>query len=171
MPRKPTSAELRRAGGRDELIRLIDEALSEPKPRRGRKRYKERYTLDTLEQLAEAKPKDRAKIFEHLIDEGRIDGIGSPPSIVKRANRNFRKLEKQLIETANKFKAAFDKLRLTDDQVVQLKDSIRARIESQQRVKPGGYTCPSETQPDGKKYDPPRSRAPSPPKRTRPRQS
>jgi hypothetical protein len=30
----------------------------------------------------------------------------------------------------NKFKAAFDKLRFTDDQLAQLKDSIRARIES-----------------------------------------
>jgi hypothetical protein len=55
MPRQPTSTELRRyveaAGGRDALIRLIDEALSEAKPRRGRKWYKERYTIGTLERL------------------------------------------------------------------------------------------------------------------------
>src|SRR5260370_808660 len=83
MPRPSKSAErlmLRRyaeaAGGRDALIGWIDEALSETKPQRGRKRYKERYSIATLERLFEAKPKDRARIFEQLIDEGRIGGIG-----------------------------------------------------------------------------------------------
>jgi hypothetical protein len=95
MPRQPTSTELRRfvgaAGGRDALIRLIDEALSEAKPRRGRERYRERYTIGTLERLAKAKPKDRVKIFEQLIDEGRIGGIGTKKSIAQRAGRNFHK--------------------------------------------------------------------------------
>jgi len=181
MPRPSTRAErvallryAEAAGGRDALIGWIEEALKEGKQRAGRKRYKERYSIATYERLAEAKPKDRAKIFEQLMDEGRIEGIGSRPSIVKRAKRNFRKGEKQLVETMNKFKAAFDKLRFTDDQLAQLKDSIRARIESRCETLPGvnarGYTCPSDTQSDGKKHDTPRSRAPSPPKRTRPRQ-
>jgi hypothetical protein len=181
MPRPSTRGErvvllryAEAAGGRDALIGWIDEALKEGKQRAGRKRYKERYSIDTYERLAETKPKDRTKIFEQLIDEGRIEGIGSRPSIVKRAKRNFRKGEKQLVETMSKFKAAFDKLRFTDDQLAQLKDFIRAQIESRreslQRVNTRGYTCPSDTQSDGSKHDTPRSGALSPPKRIRPRE-
>ena len=145
-PSKPLErAVLRRyaelAGGRDALIGWIDEALSETKPRRGRKRYGERYTIATLEQLAEAKPKDRTKIFEQLIDEGRIGGIGQRKSIVKRADRNFRKMEKQLEPSLSQFKAAFDQLaNQLGNQLDQLRDSIRARIESQRRVKAKEYT-------------------------------
>jgi hypothetical protein len=134
MPRRPTPTELRRyvkaAGGRDALVRLIDDALSEAKPRRGRKRYQERYTIDIIERLAGAKPKDRVKIFQQLIDEGRIGGIGERKSIVKRANRNFRKGEKKLAETIGKLKEAFDQLRFTDEQLAQLRDLTRARVKS-----------------------------------------
>jgi hypothetical protein len=152
------------AGGRDALIRWIDEALSEAKPRRGRKRYVERYKIATLLLLAEAKPKDRTKIFEQLIDEGHIKGVTSVrKSLVERARRNFRKAEKELSETVKKFKDAFDQL--------QLSDSIRAQIESQQRVKASGYNCPSVKQIDGRKHDTGRGRAPSAPERARPRSS
>jgi hypothetical protein len=103
MPRPSKSTEravLRRyadaAGGRDALIGWIDAALSETKPQRGRKRYTERYSIAVLKRLAEAEPKDRVKIFDQLIDEGRIGGIGQRKSIVERARRNFRKGEKQL---------------------------------------------------------------------------
>jgi hypothetical protein len=171
MPRPPKPAErrvLRRyadaAGGRDALIGWIDEALSETKPQRGRKRYEERYTIAMLKRLAEAEPKDRARIFEQLIDEGRIGGVGQRKSILERARRNFRKGEKQLVETASKFKAAFD-------QLGRLTDSFRARIESQQPMKASAYSCPQVRQPDGKAHDTSGSRTPSPPKRTRPRQS
>jgi hypothetical protein len=146
-PSKPLErAVLRRyaelAGGRDALIGWIDEALSETKPRRGRKRYEERYTIDTLQRLAEAKPKDRTKIFEQLIDERRIGGIGQRKSIVKRADRNLRKVVKQLEPSLSQFKAAFDQLA---NQLGQFRDSIRVRIESQQRVTASEYTRSLET--------------------------
>jgi hypothetical protein len=172
MPRlsKPLErAVLRRyaelAGGRDALIGWIDEALSETKPRRGRKRYGERYTIATLQQLAEAKPKDRTKIFEQLIDEGRIGGIGQRKSIVKRADRNFRKMEKQLELSFSQFKAAFDQL---GNQLGQLKDSIRARIESQQRVKAKEYTRSLVTKTRGS-HDDTGSGSPRTTKQARPR--
>jgi hypothetical protein len=178
MPRPSKSAErvvLRRyakaAGGRDALIGWIDAALSETQPQRGRKRYSERYSIALIERLAEANPKDRVEIFQQLIDEGRIGGIGTKKSIVQRATRNFRKGEKKLIEMVSKFKEAFDQFRFTDHQLAQLRDSIRARIESQQRVKARGYPRPQVTQPDGKAYDTSGSRTPSPPERTRSRQS
>src|SRR5713101_3193902 len=178
MPRPSKSAErvvLRRyaeaAGGRDALIGWIDAALSETQPQRGRKRYTERYSIALFEMLAEAKPKDRVKIFEQLIDEGRIGGIGTKKSIVQRAGRNFRKGEKQLAQTIGKFKEAFDQLHFTNDQLAQLRDLIRARIKSQQAMRAGAYSCPQVTQPDVKAHDTPGSRTPSSPKRTRPRQS
>jgi hypothetical protein len=168
--RKPTSAELRRAveafGGRDAFIRRVDEALSETKPRRGRERYEDRYTDDTLMRLLEAKPKDRTRIFQQLIDEGRIRGVTSNrKSLVERARRNFKKAEKPLAEAASKFKAASDQL----SQLAQrFTDSIRALIESTDRLKVRGYTRSLVTKTRGS-HEAARGRSPSPPKRIRPR--
>jgi hypothetical protein len=182
MPRPSNPAErivLRRfakaAGGREALIGWIDEALKEGRQRSGPKGFEERYTVATLMRLAEAKPKDRTKMFEQLLAEGRIGGIGTPESIVERARRNFKKGEKQLETSLNHAKAALSPLetslnqaKAAFDQLGRLIDSLRTRNESPNHMKPHESTRSLETKTRGP-HDDSGSKAPRPSKRARPR--
>ena len=108
-------------------------------------------------QSQEDRAAEQSRRDRHVHDEARLKprvvagrvkpsndgvGIGQRKSIVKRADRNLRKMEKQLEPSLSQFKAAFDQLA---NQLGQLRDSIRARIESEQRMTASEYTRSLET--------------------------
>jgi hypothetical protein len=179
MPRDPTPAEkraLRRfldsAGSKEEFNRWIDAALKEGKQRRGRKKYKLGIPLDDLLRVLEPpKGVSRTEAIRQLTRNYHL-GEGIEQSTVERLRREVKGFERESGKTVIALRDAFKDL---DRDLDALRDLIRARIksrsESLQDVNARGYTSPSDTQSDRSKDDTPRSRALSPPKRTRPRQS
>jgi hypothetical protein len=98
MPRKPTPAELRRvydAAGRDwdELKRLIEAALSEPKKRRGPKQYVEPLLyIEALCRALEQQGMSRTEALTQLVRDTGVRGRGpiAESSTVKRLRDKLR---------------------------------------------------------------------------------
>jgi hypothetical protein len=101
------------------LIKLVDGDLKEfnrwvrtvYKPKRGRPHMADRLDLDTIEQLAQLRGRQRTKAIRQLIGEDRIRGDGVDASTVARFKLDLRELEKTSEQLAAALRAKLNLIR------------------------------------------------------------